>query len=237
MLNWNRVLKYVKLQIGLPSGFIEKSEEDIRDYLQEFTLREYSNYYPDEELSAVFVNNPDYRHPTKTWHYYIKDEDDLEILDVIDVYFSSSSDIFFGHPVLGVMSFNETKWFSLAAFESNYTSEYSEWNFDYAFVPPNMIRIQQQTQPEDFVVRYERNHPTDLRKIPPAMDRDFLDLCLADIKIWIGGFRTHFNNTQTPYGELPLNGETLKQEGMDKKRELIEKFQDDHHPPFIVDVG
>ena len=236
MIDWNGIIKYVKHNIGLPSGFIEKADEDIREYLIENSLSEFSNYYPDKEYAPILVDNPKYKHPTRPWHYLIIDEENLSIYGIIQCYFDASVDFMGGHPLIGPMSFEGMKWFALSAFKSNFLYPYSNWRYDYHFVPPNMIRVRQQMQPNNFVVQYERSHPPDLRRIPGAMERIFKELCLSDIMIWIGNIRNMYGSLRTPYGDLPINGDAMKSEGNEKKRNILERFVEDSRPPFILDV-
>ena len=88
----------------------------------------------------------------------------------------------------------------------------------------------------DFVVEYERMHPSDLRKIPNALQRKFMDLALGDIMIWIGGIRLMYQSIQTPFGEIPLNGQDLLSRGEEIKRDLVQKFEEDSMPPIVVDI-
>jgi len=41
----------------------------------------------------------------------------------------------------------------------------------------------------------------------------------------------------TPFGEINLNGDVIKQEGEDLRRELIEKMEEDSMPSVVIDIG
>jgi len=57
--------------------------------------------------------------------------------------------------------------------------------------------------------------------------------------IWIGGIRTSYGGGRltTPFGEIPLEGDTLKSEGQELRREVIEKLEENSLPPIVIDVG
>ncbi|MGB4206062.1 MAG: hypothetical protein WBJ84_10655, partial [Bacteroidales bacterium] len=81
--------------------------------------------------------------------------------------------------------------------------------------------------------------PHDLRRIPNALKSEFMDLALAEIKVIIGSIRNMYGQGQisTPFGEINLNGDMLKQEGDDLKREILEKLEEHSLPPVVIDIG
>jgi hypothetical protein len=238
MINFNQVLQYIKGRLALPSTFIEKTDTEMTDWIINVTLPDFSNYYPDIEWTSVLIDNVNYAVPGKTYHYRFFDEEDLPIYDIRQCYFSLSNDYITGWPALPALSFEGMKWWALDVFKSKMFKPFSQWNKTYRFIPQNIVRVLPDVT-ENFVVEYEREQPHDLRKVPAAMKRMFMDLCLADIMVWIGGIRTHYGGGRltTPFGEIPLEGDTLKSEGQELRRELIEKMIDDTIPPVIIDIG
>ena len=239
MLNWNKVLMYVKGRLGLPSGFIEKTDDELKEWITITTIPEFSQYYPDDDYAAVIIANPYYHTDPRRNVFNFFDEEDLPIIGIKEVYFSVGNPIMQGHPVLGTFSFSEYPWWSLSVFKSNLFTGSSQFSFEAKFIEPNLVQIFPEDIAENFVVNYEREHPHDLRKIPSAMSKIFMDLALSDVMIWIGGMRSNYGDgtLTTPFGDIPLKGSELKQEGLDMKRELIDKMVDDTIPPIIIERG
>ena len=242
MLSWNTILKYVRGRLALPSTFIEYNDEQIKEWCIITALKDYSNYIPDTEWVTVLANNSMYIVPGKHSHYYFFDEEELGIYGIKQCYFSIGNDYVTGHPPFGAFSFEGMKWWSLEVFKSRFFKPFSNWAYTYIFIPPNTVRVLPELAGqlggnENFVVEYEREQPHDLRKIPAATERIFMDLCFAEVSIWIGSLRAHYSNIQTPFGEIPLRGDEMIQRGEDMKREAMDKLIENQIPTVIVDVG
>lgn len=236
MLDWNKVITYIRQRIALPSTFIEKNDKEIRDYIKSSTIPEFSGFYPDWERALVKPKDPQYIHPGKKNHYYIFDDEDLEIFGIKECYFQMDNALITGHPVIPPMSFGGMKWWALEVLKSRMVFPFTMWAHTYTFIHPNIVEVPTDTDLGDFVVEYERMHPSDLRKIPNALQRKFMDLALGDIMIWIGGIRLMYQSIQTPFGEIPLNGQDLLSRGEEIKRDLVQKFEEDSMPPIVVDI-
>ena len=236
MLNWNKVMRYVRGRLALPSTFIEKSEAEIREWIIDNSLPLFSNYYPDWERTGIVTASDTYKHPTKQNQYLISDPEDLEVFGIRECYFPFEGQAFTGHPIMPPMSFNGMKNWSLGVFESRFFQPFSMFSYTYRFISPNYVEIFTEQKPAHFVVEYERMQPYDLRKIPASMEQVFKDLCLADIMIWIGGMRTMYSEISTPFGNINIKGDELASKGEDMRRELIDKMQDDSKPPITIEV-
>lgn len=236
MLNWNKVIRYIKQRTALPSTFIEKNDTEIREYITDTTIPEFSSFYPDWERALIDANDTRYQHETKKNHYYIFDEEDLEIFGLKECYFPIEDQIVSGHPVIPPMSFHGMKWWGLEVLKARMMFPYSMWSHTCRFIHPNIVEIPTDTPIDLFVAEYERMQPPDLRKIPNALQRKFMDLAAGDVMIWLGGIRTMYQSIQTPYGEIPLNGQELISRGDDIKRELLQKFEEDTIPPVVIDL-
>lgn len=236
MLDWNKVLFYVKAQLALPSSFIEKTDAELIQYLQMVTLPDFSNYYPDWERVGIIRANTTYQHPTKQNWYLIHDEEDLEIFGIRECFFPEGGAFISGHPIVPPMDFSDLPFFALATFKARFFQPFSMWSYNYKFIHPNVVEIIGEYKPDDFVVEYERMQPSDLRKIPNSMQRKFMDLCLADVMIWLGTMRSHYGDgrVQTPFGEIQLNGADLISRGETKKSELMTTFENDAFLSGIV---
>lgn len=239
MLSWSNLLMYVKGRLALPSTFIEKSDTEIMDWIKLTSLREFSNYYPDVEFTAVLADNPSYKKTGKTGQFYFFDEEDLEILGIKQCYFSLEKELLTGHPVFGPWDFQDHKWWALNVFKSRFFSTFTQLHYNYKFYPPNIVHITPHDIDGNFAIEYERMQPPDLRKIPPSLITNFMDLSLAEVMIWIGSIRSHYggDTIQVPFGGgIPLKGEELLQRGEELKRNVVEKLAEGTIPSIIIDI-
>jgi hypothetical protein len=238
MLNWNQVLMYVKGRLSLPSGYLEKTDQEIKDWILLKTIPEFSNWYPDTEFTAVIPTNRNYiSSNNRAGNFLFFDSENIPILGIRECYFPATDAFTTGHPIIGPVDIASLQNWALQVFSSKLVAPFSEFSYSYTFRQPNIVCVLPAEHiTENFVIEYERQQPPDLSKIPVALTSQFLDLCFADIAIWIGGLRSMYTNTSTPFGEIPLRGEELLQRGEDMRRELIDKWTDDTVPPLIIDI-
>jgi len=239
MINDGKVLSYIKQNLGFPFMFIELTDEQILDYIKDYTIKEFSYYFPDVNTIGLNLQIQSNRVPGKGNEWYIEDDRGLEILNVKNLYFSTSNYIMFGHPPLGPMSLGELGSWALDVEVAGWIKQFSSWDYTHEFKPPNIIRISPTPNSEQWVAcEYERMHPPDFSKIPNDLQHHFLELCLADIMIIIGRARARYadGNLKTPYGEVPLMG-NIFQEGQDKKKEIIDKLTSGSLPNVSIDIG
>lgn len=236
MLNWTTVLKYIKGRLALPSSFIEKADEEIKEWVMMTALPEFSEHIPDVEWTSVVASDPSYK-AEKENEFYFWDDEDLPIYGIRNCYFGVQGLAMTGHPYAPPMSFQGMKEFALQAFKSNMLRPYSYWGYTCTFIRPNKVRVLPSTN-ETFVVEYERMQPKDLRKIPFNFSRSFMDLALAEVMIWIGTMRSHYGDgrVMTPWGDIPLNGDTLKADGENIKVQVIDKISTASMPGVIIDI-
>jgi len=237
MLNWNEVLRFVKGRLALPSTFIEKSDDQIKEWVIEETIPAFSKFYPDIEFTGVDVNNPNYKH-VKQNHYYFFDDEQLDIYAIRECYFPGGDLMALGHPIMGPTSFEGMKDWALQVFKSKFVRPFSDMYYTYQFYHPNVVRALGLSVGQ-FVVEYEREQPHDLRRIPNVVKQDFKRLALADVQIMIGTLRSHYGGGQlsSPFGEIPLQGDTLKSEGMDMRREILEKLEEQELAQIVIDIS
>ncbi len=133
------------------------------------------------------------------------------------------------------------KWWALDIFKSKMFSRFSDFDKTYHYINPNIVEVLDSNDlafADNFVVEYERMQPHDLSKIPIAMSMLFMDLALAHVMIKLGSLRSHYGDGRitTPFGEIPLNGDTLKQEGNDLRRECVERLIEESIPNVWIDI-
>ena len=225
MLNQSRILKYVKDNLGFPFMALELEDDQILEHITTYTLREWSYYVPEVKRTYLNLDLEANQVAGRSNEFLITDEQGLEILNVKDIYFPMGSQIMFGQPPLGPLSHGELREWALAVETSQTVKLFSSFDYTFEFIHPNMVRISPVPNNVGTVtVEYERIQPDDLSGIPNELQVLFCEFCLADIQIVIGRVRRKYSAIRTPFGEIPLDGESVFSEGKEKKRELIEKL-------------
>jgi len=238
MLNENLVLDYVKGELGFPFQPLEFEDKDILDFIQKFTIPTFSHYAPQKkkmDLNFLVDRN---KVPGRANEYYLFEPNGIEILNVVDVYFSQSEYIIHGHPPMGAMSQGGLQQWALDVTTSMTQKMFSTWDYTHEFFHPNIVRIS--PVPNQFnhaTVEYERMQPKDFRGIDNDLRDYFLRLALADTMIRIGRIRKRYGDgvLQTPFGTIPLSAEILD-EGKEMRREVIEQLEK-ATPNIIIDFG
>lgn len=239
MLQWNRVLNYCKANLALPSGYIEKTDEEIREYLSQTALYEFSTFFPDWNRTVVIPTDDRYKVPNISNQFYFFDDEDSEIISIKECYFSAGDAVATGLPVVGSFSFSGMEWWSLAQFKSNFFRKFSNFAKTYKFIEPNIVEVQPADdviRMENFVVEYERVHKS-LDKIPTAMSMTFMELCLAHLEINIGTIRSHYGNITSPFGDINIKGDDLYQRGHDRREKIVETLREESIPSVILAVN
>ncbi len=239
MLNESRVLDYVKTHLGFPFQPIEWEDKEITHHIKEYTLREFSYFIPQvwkTNLNLLLEAN---QVPGVTNEYYIEEPDNLEILNVKEIYFPLSTYIMHGHPPLGPLTHGELGEFALLTMTSMDVKMHSSWDYTYEFRHPNVLRISPiPNNMGNVTVEYERMQPTDFRGIPNDLQLLFMDLCLADVMIVLGNIRKKYadGNLHTPFGDIPIMA-GIHDEGKEKKREILDKLKETYLPNVTIEFG
>jgi hypothetical protein len=236
MLNQGRVLQYIKMNLAFPFQLIEYTDTQILEYIITFSLREFSYYVPDVITIPYNLGLDSNKVIGKDNEFYIQDEQGLEILNIVNIYFSNANLMMFGHPPLGPMGFSEIKNWALDVEMANMIKGLSNWNYTFEFKAPNRVRISPSPVSEGHVaIEYERMQPPDLSKIPNDLQMLYCDLALSDIMILIGRLRKRYEgNLKSPFGEIPISAEILD-EGKEKRAALIEKLTAGTIPNMSID--
>lgn len=239
MLNWNQVLFYVKSNLSLPSNYLEKSDDEIKTYILGTAHLEFSNFFPDWERTPVKVDDPNHRVAQSRNKYYFFDEEGLDIICIKEIYFNLDKETWTGHDLMGPLTFDSMRWWSLGVFKSKFFAKYSDMNYTFKFIEPNIVEILpgREIHHNNFVVEYERIQPKDLSKVPTGLNMIYMDLALAHMMIVIGNFRSHYSNTSTPFGDIPLDGQDIRQRGEDLRMRLFERMRDEALPPLFISIN
>jgi len=240
MLNQSRVLDYIKDNLGFPFQFMELEDDKIIEYFTNYSLREFSRYFPEVRTMALNLGLSANQVVGRSNEYYIYEPEGREILNVVNVYFPSGHSLIFGHPPLGPFSQGELRSWALDVEVAGMIKQFSSYDYTHEFRHPNVLIIRPDpTAAFDVIaVEYERMQAEDLRGIPNEFQVLFCELALADVMIVIGRIRKRYGagTLRTPFGEIPLEAEILD-EGRDKKREIIEKMTAGSLPNVVLDIG
>ena len=239
MLNEGRVLKYVKERLGFPYTMIELDDEGIMEVIRSYTLKEFSHFFPHVNTIGFNPKFPSNKVPGKANEFYIIDPDNLEILNIVDIYFPMGDYIMHGHPPLGPLSLGELATFALNVEIAGWIKQFSSFDHTFEFRHPNIVRITGMSNADWMAIEYEREQPPDFSGIPNDIQNWFLDLALADIMIIIGRIRKKYSEgggIKTPFGDIPLQADILD-EGKELRREVIEKLTTGSLPNITLDIG
>jgi len=236
MLNEQQVLNFVKTRLGYPNLPLEFNDDQILDYIRMNTIPEFSKYIPD--VHEVPLDTSDPRSQTEIDNVFkFYDPDDLTIIDIVEVYFSMAEWAIVGHPIIGLFGGgNEAAAKYLQQVdEAGTVHKWAYLRETYEFIKPNKIRIIPVPN-GPVTIRYERFHHPDFSTIEHEYIKMFLDLCWADVAIWLGGIRKYYRTINTPFGEIELNADDLISDAKETRSNIIEKISS-YPPSVIVDRG
>jgi hypothetical protein len=236
MLNWNVILTRIRDELALPNHVMEKSNDQIVEYLKESAVRKIADYIPDVTRLTIDTMNSDIIVPGKENEYFIIDPDDREIFDVLEMYTDYSTDILFGKRFIAAWSMEEVPGFELSNMRSGTTKLFSDFYYMYEFKHPNIIQIRPKYKGKT-TLEYERSHDPELSTIPKVYENLFIELCLGMFMMNIGRLRTRYSNIQTAFGEIQLNGEDIKNEGKDFYQAAIDKLDRTVLTSVVMDRG
>ena len=237
MLTPSQVVSYVKMKLGYPHTPLEYSDDEILNYCRTVTIPEFSKWVPDVKELPLDLSDPSVG-TEKPNEFKIVDPDGRPILNVVDVIFDQSNLIMSGFPILGTMGSDEDTIldYNLQTFRGGMARKTSMFNYYYEFIKPNILRITPTPSKGPILVVYERYHLEDFSTIPPEFTTYFLDLCFADVALWLCRTRSIFRMFNTPFGDIELNIEDLRTEAQDLRSRLLEELKT-ANPSIIVDSG
>jgi len=210
------------------------------EQVTEYTLRDFSYYIPDVNTIPLNVQDPKVGVPNKPNEFYITDPLGLEILNIVDIYFSMTNSMFYNHPPMGPFSVGEIKEWALAVEVAGWVKQFSSWDYTFEFKSPNRVRISPTPNSERWIsIEYERNHHPNLGTIPNDLQMFFCELALADIMIMIGEIRAKYSageGLKTPFGDIPLQAD-IAEKGKVKRDDIIEKLKMGSLPNVTIDIG
>jgi len=237
MLNWSGIIRYVKRKCGFPYHFIEYTDKEIKEMLEEDCLRKFSTYFPDKRTMFLDCSDPKNKVQNKSDSFYITDPDGLEILSVDEFIPQGGEYMMTNHPYMGAFNYNTIpEEMALGAFQANNLKMFSIFNYTIKFLPPNQLRITPIFK-SSCSLEYSRIHSPDLSTIPPDLIHYFQDFCLADFQMQVGSLRKNYSEITTPFGNVPINGDDIYSRGETLYNSLVEKFETSSNTFLIFDIG
>lgn len=223
MLNWSFIINRIKDELSLPSQPLEKTDDELRDYLQRNALRKFEKYFPDKNIITLDTNDIKVQVIGKQSTFYLFDPEDREILNVVQMDTQVGDLMVLGHNIWGAWSYDDIPQIALANANARNTKPYSMFNYTTEFLPPNMVRILPKFE-GTCAIEYERSHDPELSTIEPSLKDYFVDLCLGMAEMWIGKLRQKYSSYNTPFGEIQVNGDVIYNEGKELYDKTIDKL-------------
>ncbi len=236
MITWSFIIDRIKEEMSLPFQMLEKTDEQLVDYLKRNALKKFTFYYPQKWRITLDCSNPDYQVDGRQSEFYLIDPDDRDILNVTDIHTTMGGALYTGHPIMGPFTGDAVPEWHLQVYNSNLIEPFSQFNYTHEFIPPNIIRISPNYN-TTCTVEYERTHDPELSTLNPEIEDVFIDLCLGMVMMLIGRLRQKYSNTNTPFGEIQLNGDMIFNDGKDIFDRTIEKLERYTMPNVIFDHG
>jgi len=236
MLTNSDVLEFIKFGLGHPFTEIELLDKDIIYRCKSVVLKRYfSPYVPVYKYLLVNTTDPNVQ-TGETNRYKIIDPDGAGILDLFDLI--TDNEIIISSNIMGSQGVgysNLPNWY--ADYMARRTSMLTtNWYTVYEFIHPMYVDLRpKMTIGNRFMACYEAQHVM-FETIPTYRESMFLDLALGYIKKTIGDIRAKYQTIETQFGEVKLNWETIKTDGVtlwDSTIERLEKIP----PRVMIDFG
>jgi len=236
MLNWSFITQRIKEELSLPFQLLEKSDPQIVDYLKRNALRKFEQYFPQKWRMTLNCTLDEIKVPNRTSEFYMIDPDERDIKTVTGFVPTMGPYLFNNHPWIGPWTTGEVEGWALGVYNSGLLQPFSNFAYTTEFIPPNMIRISPIFSGV-CVIEYERSHDKELSSINPELEDIFIDLCLGMFFMQIGRLRQKYNTTSTPFGEIPLNGDALYNDGKEIFDRTVDLMKSGSLPDIAFDHG
>jgi len=236
MLSWSFIVERLKGEMSHPFQLLEKNDTQIIDYLRRNALRKFEQYFPQKWRITLNCASAEIMVPHRSSEFYMIDPDEREIKTVVAFYPTLGPYLFNNHPFFGPWSNGELPEWHLQTFNSGLLQPFSNFAYTTEFIPPNMIRISPKFAGV-CTIEYERSHDPELSSINPELEDVFIELCLGMFMMQTGRIRKKYNTTSTPFGDIPLNGDDIFNEGKEIFDRTIELMKMGSLPNVSFDHG
>jgi len=236
--NWNNLLKYIKLKLGVPTNLLELSDDDIQQYIKEEVIPHISNYIshrmwvPINESDKILdESDPDYDPIFKDLKYRIPIPNQYEIVDVYSAYIKPINAPYF-----------ELAEYAYTIIDPRDTVIWNTYSdilkslqpvTDYRFIRPNLIQFGRRLQTHPIILECRIIH-IDLETIPGDVYHDvFKKMCLGEVMSLVAAQRSKYENLSTQFGPIPINWERLEQKSQEILQEVESKL-DAMPPEYLI---
>ena len=235
--SWDNVIDYVKSELGAPIINIELTDDQIMDQIKNHVLPLFSRYSPyyvyyimTEENNCI-QENPTKIYQFKNFPYKIIRIDQIIAKPSLIDWNQNFATSLYATDITDLLGANYALQSKLVVLAQD----------TYSFIPPDKIELIKSQNSvwiyDDFIVKVACVHQS-----PATIDPDMYDYCrklsLARIMKILGTIRAKFQNFATPAGQIQLNSEQMRQEGMQLEREImdqLDRLPPDHYVYFIDD--
>lgn len=212
---WKTVLDYIKLHLGADVHKLEFSDNRMIEIIKNNSLKDFSNFskhivfYPMNE-THIIADNP-------ILLYQFKDDFPYQILEL-------RQKINISYDITPYLTDSDAQQTIDILIKNNYIdiNDIVTAKESMKLLPPDKIMIiepaRTSTIYRTFYLEVGVAHDSPLT-VDPGLFDSFKNLALADIKIFLSEIRSKFNTFNTPFGQVTLNAEAMKQEGLQLKAE------------------
>jgi hypothetical protein len=217
-LNMSTVIQHIESELGASHRMLELLQDQMVQTVKKRTLVTFSQYFP-HLATHVVDETKDRVDPAITGRYYIKTEE-WEVLGVAKMVVDSvTRGIVGGYPLYGI--FDDPFDRQINADVRSMIEEPITW----VWVPPNVIELNQKwVFGGNFTLELKTVHPDTLHTIPLTYTDEFLDLATADVKAALYNIRSQFQSINSPFGQIELNVDDLKQ-GKDDRATIVANWR------------
>lgn len=232
--NWNNLLNYIKRNLGSKYNLLELSDDEIIEGIKEDVIPFFSQYSPDKiHVSLSERNRVTHIDGQPLWKYEIKTPNNLQIIDIPEVYYTKEESI--ATDLLGITVMNSENAIDLVIANSFIDGVKSlQVRNTWEFQPPNFIIFDQEVSYAIIVCNVPHQ---DLKTISPDIYQSiFKPYALAHVKGWLSALRSKYESIQLPMGQINLNWQKLEDEA-NRDKEKYEQLMNMLPPDFLVHVS
>lgn len=235
MLTWDYIVRRVKNELVFPYNFIERTDQEIIDYLKDTVLREFSMYFPSQGRMSLDLSDPNNLVPGQTNEFYLVEPEGREILTVKTLIPSMAGMMVFGHPILGPWSYGQIPNYLMATNQANDSYVFQSFEKKIELIPPNILRVTPMLDAGMCTVEYEKI--LILEEIYPTLEQYFVDMCIGKAGVWILKLRSMYENVETPFGKISPNTDKLSSDFEQLYNQTLEKIKGATIPNIIITRG
>jgi hypothetical protein len=223
--NWNNLLSYIKLKLGMKVNKLEFSDDEIINNIKSHTLPLVSQYEPHNIWIVSDFNRDKVLGPTGAYgNQSIRipiDTIPFEITEIEEVYYSN---------LVGYNLSNLTPYFVNPVDIAISNTFVDIFNFlqpvqTFTFIRPDILKFGLPITSDKLIIKLNVIHQ-DVSTLPSDIyNKIFKNLALRDTVGFVLANRQKYSNLQTPFGEVNLNVDALSAlyESLDSK--LIEELE------------